>query len=159
MKKIGVAPFMSYNFMVDNVTIALAISNRIFEKSSVGEFSLRLVSQGDLPAANSRSNTPPACYSLPSRRFATPPLQKRMMLYQNHRCVIFDYFLPAHTDSIFFKTDDQWSPLQSNKEGSPYVRRVDEVKNSFVETGGDSLSTVREEKSVCFAYGYISIAV
>ena len=38
-------------------------------------------------------------------------------------------------------------------------RRVDEVKNSFVETGGDSLSTVREEKSVCFAYGYISIAV
>jgi len=35
------------------------------------EVSLRLVSQGDLPSANSRSDTTPWCHSLRSRRFAT----------------------------------------------------------------------------------------
>ena len=37
------------------------------------EFSLRLVSQGDLPSANSRSDTTPWCHSLRLRRFATSP--------------------------------------------------------------------------------------
>ena len=41
--------------------------------SRVVEFSLRLVSQGDLPSANSRSDTTPWCHSLRSRRFATSP--------------------------------------------------------------------------------------
>ena len=48
------------------------------------EFSLRLVSQGDLPSANSRSDTTPWCHSLRLRRFATsPPTGKKFKSHQH----------------------------------------------------------------------------
>ena len=73
----------------------------------VVEFSLRLVSQGDLPSANSRSNMPPECYSSPSRRFATstPTIKFRLWCQREKRLRSF----------ACFRADDRWSPLRSNK--------------------------------------------
>ena len=57
------------------------------------EVSLRLVSQGDLPSANSRSDTTPWCHSLRSRRFATStPTGKK---FKPHRYAERAFFLRA----------------------------------------------------------------
>jgi len=92
---------------------------RKFVRFRVVEFSLRLVSQGDLPSANSRSDTTPWCHTLRSRRFATSPPTIELRLWcQKEKWL-------RNLGNL--RAGDQWSPLRSNKASMSIAS-----ENSFV---------------------------